>query len=888
MLRFFISIFIFLLFFFQATTTTWAVTPTNLLSEDLYDWYNAIVAITPNVDRSGAWVMEPLGDKLYFGLSSDVPEHDHDGPVLGYFDGTNLNNIAEMTQQDIIRLFAYDGLLYAPDYDPDSGWDASELYIYDPDEDTLTQKRYRYSSWQFVDATTSDENGSYSFTGLKPTSYRIRAVRPADYDFSPQFVESQGNHMLKDSNGDTSGYDVTCTQLGSAHSGIRFMSDYTDYTEDFGFTPSPGTSAGSPTSGTRNEIFYTGQFNIGDLVWEDTNGNGIQDDNESGLAGVRIELYTKDPYFPCSPHSAGFWIDPNTNYWYLNQASQALASNGWTVFTNVTMRSADGGENWEFIYEPDLQSNNYFAYDLYGYNNYLYQIDNFNTYNFNIDEEGFITYDTYPTNHLPYVSLGQNNADWSEHSFYSSTGLTITTDYRPIFNMVNRTSKFPLHIYDKLVGFLGGVVRFTTDGSQVYRFNGSGYDVINITGASFGDILPEHNDPDFSGDEINGVSQRYNSLDTTSDGKYLYALGDDNKVYATTNLRNWIEVADFTSVGGGKRIIAIKYWPNQDQVVVSTIGDGGSLYGLSHTDIVNQHFTKIQNSNFSIVDELEPDVDLTTIGGTGTQNVILKKNDFLVGQVEATLSGNLLDWTSVNGDTNQDQGKSVVTKLTEAPGTASTHTLFIPIPSRYSDSLSVHICPLAETLEQVSQDCEDGFVLTAEESITYQEHTITANKMVNEGQDYWQVSGLTGTGGFAIPYPTPSDEDIVSESDIVSAPGCGDQTPWGTPDLFQITRSDTSATLYFTPVGGNVSGYHVIYGYNQFDSRFGSLSQTITNAHQGVQHLVINDLEPYANYSFKIAPVNGCAVGSWSNWLNTEYINSNKSYFYRYSNLGQE
>ncbi len=31
---------------------------------------------------------------------------------------------------------------------------------------------------------------------------------------------------------------------------------------------------------------------IGDYVWEDANGNGIQDDDETGIAGVRVELYS--------------------------------------------------------------------------------------------------------------------------------------------------------------------------------------------------------------------------------------------------------------------------------------------------------------------------------------------------------------------------------------------------------------------------------------------------------------------------------------------------------------------------------------------------------------------------------------------------------------------
>ena len=34
---------------------------------------------------------------------------------------------------------------------------------------------------------------------------------------------------------------------------------------------------------------------LGDRVWKDTNGNGIQDDGEVGIEGVEVRLMTKGP-----------------------------------------------------------------------------------------------------------------------------------------------------------------------------------------------------------------------------------------------------------------------------------------------------------------------------------------------------------------------------------------------------------------------------------------------------------------------------------------------------------------------------------------------------------------------------------------------------------------
>ncbi len=42
------------------------------------------------------------------------------------------------------------------------------------------------------------------------------------------------------------------------------------------------------------EITVTAGDAVGDRVWEDTNGNGLQDDGEPGIAGVTVELYDPD------------------------------------------------------------------------------------------------------------------------------------------------------------------------------------------------------------------------------------------------------------------------------------------------------------------------------------------------------------------------------------------------------------------------------------------------------------------------------------------------------------------------------------------------------------------------------------------------------------------
>ncbi|MGZ9475229.1 SdrD B-like domain-containing protein, partial [Staphylococcus epidermidis] len=40
--------------------------------------------------------------------------------------------------------------------------------------------------------------------------------------------------------------------------------------------------------------FYKPTYNLGDYVWEDTNKDGIQDDNEKGISNVKVTLKDKN------------------------------------------------------------------------------------------------------------------------------------------------------------------------------------------------------------------------------------------------------------------------------------------------------------------------------------------------------------------------------------------------------------------------------------------------------------------------------------------------------------------------------------------------------------------------------------------------------------------
>lgn len=106
-------------------------------------------------------------------------------------------------------------------------------------------------------STVTDASGLYAFS-LMPGTYSLEYVLPINTSFSPV---DQGADDTLDSDADP---------LTGAAPAVAVTSGQTDDTIDAGMVPDPAT--------------------IGDVVWEDANGNGIQDAGEPGLAGLTVVL----------------------------------------------------------------------------------------------------------------------------------------------------------------------------------------------------------------------------------------------------------------------------------------------------------------------------------------------------------------------------------------------------------------------------------------------------------------------------------------------------------------------------------------------------------------------------------------------------------------------
>ncbi|NER29579.1 MAG: hypothetical protein F6J89_18640, partial [Symploca sp. SIO1C4] len=109
--------------------------------------------------------------------------------------------------------------------------------------------------------TTTAADGSYSFTGLTPGEYKVMFVAPDGFVFT---TANAGGDDTVDSDANPSN---GMTQTVTLESG-----DFND-TLDAGLIQPAG---------------------LGDFVFEDSNGNGIQDAGESGVDGVLVKLQNPD------------------------------------------------------------------------------------------------------------------------------------------------------------------------------------------------------------------------------------------------------------------------------------------------------------------------------------------------------------------------------------------------------------------------------------------------------------------------------------------------------------------------------------------------------------------------------------------------------------------
>jgi hypothetical protein len=181
-------------------------------------------------------------------------------------------------------------------------------------------------------STTTDSMGFYSFNMERDDrSYRIEFLLPDGYVYSPK---GAGSDIELDSDADpNTGYSAVFT----------VNADVVDFEND------NSIDAGMYLDPDPEEFIEEDGYSIGDYVWLDSNANGIQDENEDGLADVEVNLFAID-----SPDTYSTQTDALGSYEFENMPKgeyqlEVVLPTGYS-FTTQDVGSDDGIDS---DFDPD-------------------------------------------------------------------------------------------------------------------------------------------------------------------------------------------------------------------------------------------------------------------------------------------------------------------------------------------------------------------------------------------------------------------------------------------------------------------------------------------------------------------------------------------------------
>ncbi|MEM9885226.1 MAG: SdrD B-like domain-containing protein, partial [Bacteroidota bacterium] len=178
-----------------------------------------------------------------------------------------------------------------------------------------------------IDSTFTDSNGEYLFPDLPQGTYFVdvdESTLPDGLTQTPPSTNPGSDLGNQDHSGN--GYLV---DLGEGEENL---------TADFGYNFNPAIDVNDPPNGSDNTAA------LGDRVWIDSDGDGIQDPNEVGVSGVEITLFE-------DADDDGIYDDV--------VATTTTDANGYYIFDNLppgaytTAVTSDAGANYDIIDDTD-------------------------------------------------------------------------------------------------------------------------------------------------------------------------------------------------------------------------------------------------------------------------------------------------------------------------------------------------------------------------------------------------------------------------------------------------------------------------------------------------------------------------------------------------------
>ena len=219
---------------------------------------------TTTTDQSGKYIFEDLipGDyKVQFVLPAGYKFTDSNSGTDANADSdadelTGKADCESLTSGE--NNMTYDAGVYVPASIGDIVWlDKNANGVQDQGEPGISGVSVILNdcSGNPIDTVLTDADGKYLFDKLTPGDYKISFIMPAGYQLS----EANSGDDSADSDIESNGYS-TCESLESGENNLTY------------------------------DIGLYEFASIGDYVWLDTNGDGIQNPHESGIEGVTVEL----------------------------------------------------------------------------------------------------------------------------------------------------------------------------------------------------------------------------------------------------------------------------------------------------------------------------------------------------------------------------------------------------------------------------------------------------------------------------------------------------------------------------------------------------------------------------------------------------------------------
>ena len=195
-------------------------------------------------------------------------------------DGNNGDGLDERWDAGIIPTLSLGNQVWS-DLDDDGVYDAGETGL-----SGLTV-RLLDAGGSVITTTTTDASGRYLFDGLTPGTYSVEVEQPNGYRPSAVNASDPNNGSDDDNNGVS---EITSGYIRSNYITLAYGDAPTDESDH-------GAAINDITDTTLNyhadysvDFGFFQPLELGNLVWFDSDRDGVQDDNEPGIDGVTVQL----------------------------------------------------------------------------------------------------------------------------------------------------------------------------------------------------------------------------------------------------------------------------------------------------------------------------------------------------------------------------------------------------------------------------------------------------------------------------------------------------------------------------------------------------------------------------------------------------------------------